>query len=183
MVNEQDVPLIVSTLKLGRIVLLPTDTVYGLVCSALDKDAVKQLFEVKGRVGKPGTIIAGNSKQLLAMGFDADQVATASKYWPGPVSVILPAPPHLAYLHMGLESLAVRIPEPQWLQELLVRSGPLATTSANLPGEPTIGAVKEAKELFGDEVALYIDGGDLSNARASQILRIGDNDVVEQIRS
>jgi tRNA threonylcarbamoyl adenosine modification protein (Sua5/YciO/YrdC/YwlC family) len=182
MVNDQDIPLIVTTLKLGRVIILPTDTVYGLACSALDEDAVKQLYEVKGRVGKPGTIIAANIQQLLAMGFDTDEVATASNYWPGSVSVILSAPPRLAYLHMGLESLAVRLPEPKLLQELLARTGPLATTSANLPGQPTVSTVSEAKELFGDKVSLYIDGGDLSNAKASQILRFGDNGVVEQLR-
>lgn len=175
----KDIEIAVSK---GLVLVLPTDTVYGLVCSAIDKDAVKLLYEVKGRVGKPGTIIAGNIQQLLAMGFDTDEVATASKYWPGPVSVILSAPPNLSYLHMGLESLAVRLPEPEWLQELLTSTGPLATTSANLPGQPIASTVSEAKELFGNKVALYIDGGDLSNAEASRIVRISKDGVIEQVR-
>ncbi len=182
MVKELDFPLIVSSIKIARVVVIPTDTVYGLACSAIDKDAVRQLYEIKGRVGKPGTLIAANVRQLIGMGFEADEVARASAFWPGPVSVILSAPPQLSYLHMGMESLAVRIPEPEWLQNLLLQTGPLATTSANLPGEPTLHKLENIKKVFGAKVALYVDGGDLRGAKASQIIRIYKDGSIEQLR-
>ncbi len=182
MVNKQDISLLASSIESGRIVVLPTDTVYGLACSALNAEVVKRLYEVKGREGKPGTIIAGSIQQLIAMGFDANELGRASAYWHGPVSVVLSAPPQLHYLHMGKKSLAVRIPEPAWLQELLAQTGPLATTSANLPGEPTVSTITDAKKLFGDDVAVYIDGGDLGNALPSQILRLLPDGAVERLR-
>src|SRR6056297_2398867 len=101
---------------------MPTDTVYGLVASAQSPAAVKRLYEVKGREeGKPGTLIAASVEQLAELGFDKSDLEKANAYWPGPVSIVLPAPDSLAYLHMGLESLAVRIPGKPDLIELLKR--------------------------------------------------------------
>lgn len=159
-----------------------TDTVYGLVCSVDFPDSVKKIYSLKGRENKPGTIIAANAEQLLKMGFSADQIDKASQFWPGPVSVILNAPDKLSYLHMGKKSLAVRIPKPEWLRDILDQTGPLATSSANLAGEPTVNTVEQAKKLFGDSVDLYVDGGDLSNSKPSKIVRVKEDGNVEIIR-
>jgi len=150
---------------------MPTDTVYGLVVSAKSPAAVKKLYETKGRIGKPGTIIAASVEQLIELGFSERDLNLASKYWPGPVSIVLPAPKSLEYLHMGLNSLAVRIPNKEELQELLKRTGPLATTSANRPGEPTIEKIEDAESIFGNVVDIYIDGGDISSV-PSEIFKL-----------
>jgi len=137
-------------LSAGKVVAITTDTVYGLACSAKNADAVKRMYRLKQREGKPGTIIAASIKQLFDLGFDSKEVNYANNlFWPAPVSVILDAPDKLEYLHMGKKSLAVRIPEPQWLCNLLEIIGPLATTSANLPGEPTASTTAEAKLILG----------------------------------
>lgn len=147
-----------------KVVCMPTDTVYGLVASAASPGAVMRLYEVKGRENKPGTLIAASIQQLETLGFDAQGLKKAASYWPGPVSIVLPAPDELTYLHMGLYSLAVRIPEKQELVELLKETGPLATTSANRPGEPTVTTIDEAKDIFGDAVSFYVDGGSISGS-------------------
>jgi L-threonylcarbamoyladenylate synthase len=152
-----------AQLTRGGAICMATDTVYGLVCLASSPEAVKRLYEVKGREGKPGTIIAASVAQLVGLGFDADDLAKAQIHWPGPISIVLPAPEKLLYLHMGLESLAVRIPADIELRSLLEQTGPLATTSANRPGEPVVTNIESAKAIFGDKVALYINGGEINN--------------------
>lgn len=174
--------LLITSLGDGDVVVMPTDTVYGLACSALKSEAVKRMYDIKRREGKPGTILAGSIKQLIDIGFSKKAVERANPYWPAPISVILVAPERLSYLHMGIKSLAVRIPAVEELRELLLSTGPLATTSANYPGEPTITRIEEAKLLFAHKVVLYIDGGDKSGAKPSKIIRLLDNGEIETIR-
>jgi len=177
-----DTSELVDVLVSGGVVVTPTDTVYGLVCSTLNTSAVMKMYEIKQRDGKPGTIVAGSVQQLIEMGFDKEEIELASQFWPGPVSVILDAPDSLEYLHMGRKSLAVRIPDLEWLNELLMSTGPLATTSANFPGEPTVTTIEEAKKLFGDKVDLYVDGDEITSAKPSKIVRILPSGDIETIR-
>ncbi|MDO8265827.1 MAG: L-threonylcarbamoyladenylate synthase [Candidatus Saccharibacteria bacterium] len=183
MINPETCKVSVKCLNSGEVVVMPTDTVYGLVSLARNPEAVKKMYEAKQRNGKPGTIIAGSVKQLIEMGFDKQQIMLAEQFWPGPVSVILDAPESLDYLHMGKKSLAVRIPALVWLQEVLEATGPLATTSANLPDEPTVTNIDQAKQIFGDKVDLYSDGGEISGVKPSKIVKITDNGQIEIIRN
>jgi L-threonylcarbamoyladenylate synthase len=172
----------IQKLGVNDVIVLPTDTVYGLACSAWSPDAVARMYAIKRRDGKPGTIIAANADQLYEMGFAKDELARAEAFWPGPVSVILSANSKLAYLHMGKNSLAVRIPADEYLRKLLLQTGPLATTSANFTGEPTVATIEQAKHLFGSTVDHYVDGGDLSERRPSQIIRFLEDGSFERLR-
>lgn len=177
------VEAVISKLKQeGAIAVIPTDTVYGVVARAEDKTAVTRLYELKRRENKPGTLIAANIEQLEALGLKRRYMTAVEQYWPGAVSVIIPcADPNLEYLHKGKMSLAVRIPADKELIALLQQTGPLISSSANDPGEPTATNIDEAKKYFGDEVDFYADGGELSNHQPSTIIRIVD-DAVEVIR-
>lgn len=166
----------------GSIIVIPTDTVYGVVARAQDESAVTRLYELKKRENKPGTVIAASLKQLEELGFKHRYVKAVEQFWPGAVSVIIPlSDPALAYLHQGKMALAVRIPDDKKLQELLQKTGPLMTSSANEPGEPTATTVKQAKAYFEAKVDLYVDGGDLTNHQPSTIIRIID-DAIEVLR-
>lgn len=166
----------------GAVGVIPTDTVYGLVARAQDPIAVDRLYEVKRREAKPGTLIAANIEQLEELGLKRRYLKAVEQYWPGAVSVIIPAAdPELKYLHRGKMSIAVRIPNDPELQKLLKQTGPLATTSANDPGEPTATNVQAAKDYFGDDIDFYVDGGDLSDREPSTVIRIVD-DAVEVLR-
>ncbi len=168
--------------KAGGIAVIPTDTVYGVVARADDEQAVKRLYELKNRERKPGTLIAAGIDQLETLGFKRRYLKAVEQYWPGAVSVIIPAAdPALAYLHQGKMALAVRVPEGEQLQKLLRATGPLLTSSANQPGQPPANTVQEARDYFGDAVDLYMDGGDLSGREPSTIIRIID-DAVEVLR-
>jgi L-threonylcarbamoyladenylate synthase len=172
----------INLIKNGAVVVMPTDTVYGLVCCAKSPEAVKKMYKIKHRSGKLGTIVAASVEQLRNMGFDQKELRLAYKHWPDTVSVVLAAPESLEYLHMGLNSLAVRIPEPMWLRELLEQTGPLATTSANYPDQPTAATIIEAKAIFGNKVDAYFDGGDISNNKSSSIIIINSDGSIKRLR-
>lgn len=168
--------------KAGSIGVIPTDTVYGVVARAVDPSAVARLYELKKREDKPGTIIAANLSQLEELGLKHRYLKAVEQFWPGAVSVVIPVSnPELAYLHQGKMSLAVRIPDDKKLKKLLDQTGPLVTSSANQPGQPTAAKVQQAKDYFGDQVDFYEDGGDLSNHQPSTIVRIID-DAIEVLR-
>lgn len=174
-------PAIPGLLQGGAVGVLPTDTLYGIVCRAADQQAVKRLYGLKRRENKPGTVIAASVEQLVELGLKARYLKAVAQFWPGAVSVIIPAGQELDYLHQGKQSLAVRIPDLAELTGLLEKTGPLLTTSVNKPGEPHAIDINGAKAYFADYVDFYVDGGDLSGHEPSTVIRVVD-DAIEIIR-
>lgn len=172
---------LVAQLKSGAVGVVPSDTVYGLMCTASNLDAVARLYHLKHREHKPGTLIAANIDQLVSLGVKRRYLTAVERFWPGAVSVIIPLGMELEYLHAGKQSLAMRIPDDAPLRALLEQTGPLLTSSANQPGEPPASNVAEAQKYFGDGVDFYVDGGDRSNRPPSTIIRIID-DAIEVVR-
>lgn len=172
-------PEVINLLKSGAIGVLPSDTVYGLMCRAHDERAVRRLYELKSRDHKPGTLIAANVEQLVELGIKLRYLRAVEQFWPGPVSV--ETPHDIDYLNMSTGRQALRIPDDDNIKHLLEQTGPLQTTSANAPGEPVATTVEEAQAYFGDAVDFYVDGGDLSGRPPSTIIRIVD-DAIEVIR-
>ena len=162
--------------KHGEIAVIPTDTVYGVVARAVDAAAVARLYALKSREGKPGTLVAANVDQLIELGIDRHYLTRATEFWPGAVSLITPCGQNLFYIHQGVNSLAVRIPNDKNLLELLQQTGPLLTSSANQPGEPPATIVDEAKAYFGELVDWYEDGGYI-NAEPSTVIKIVGNKI------
>ncbi len=171
---------LVQLLQNGAVGVLPTDTVYGVATSAAQHQAVQRLYALKQRQKKPGTVIAANLGQLEELGFKARYLKAVAQYWPGAVSVVIPCV-DMEWLHQGVGSVAVRIPQNKELDKLLVQTGPLLTSSANTPGSPPAGTMTNAREYFGDAVDFYVDGGDLHGRKASTVIRVVD-DVVEVLR-
>ena len=161
---------------------MPTDTVYGVVARANDPAAVARLYELKKREAKPGTLIAANIQQLEELGLKHRYLKAVEQFWPGAVSIIIPCgDPQLAYLHQGKMSLAVRIPDHKAVAELLQKTGPLLTSSANHPGEEPANTIAEAQKYFANSVDFYVDGGDVSAKQPSTVIRIID-DAIEVLR-
>jgi L-threonylcarbamoyladenylate synthase len=172
----------IDILKNGGVGVLPTDTVYGLAASAHNKEAVARLYALKHREKKPGTIVAASVQQLIELGVDPKQVEQAAKWWPNPLSVIVPTGDNLFYLHQTLDSLPFRIPADENFRKILEQTGPLATSSANQPGEPTSEHVQQAWDYFEDSVDFYVDGGDLSGRAPSTIIRFDAAGNIEVLR-
>ncbi len=177
-ITDHKLPKLLSQGKVG---VIPSDTIYGVVACAADGAAVKRLYELKKREQKPGTIIAASVAQLEELGIKHRYLKAVEQYWPNPLSIIIPTGPELAYLHQGKMTLAIRIPKDEKLQSLLQKTGPLVTTSANTPGDPPANSIASAKKYFKDKVDFYVDGGDLSDRPPSTIIRIID-DAIEVLR-
>lgn len=174
-----DDPAITKQLLEGAVGVLPTDTLYGLVCRAADKAAVTRLYALKARDHKPGTLIAANIDQLVELGIPRRYLTPVQQFWPGAVSV--ETPHSIDYLTQSTGRQGIRIPNHPELLALLAKTGPLQTTSANQPGEPPATVISEAQNYFGDSVDFYVDGGDLSDRLPSTIVKVID-DEIEVIR-
>jgi L-threonylcarbamoyladenylate synthase len=174
-------PEIAKLLQNGAVGIIPTDTIYGVVCLAANKEAVQRLYELKKREEKPGTLTAADIEQLIALGIKKRYLTAVQHFWPNPISVIIPTGFNLQYLDQGKMSLAIRIPKDKNLIGFLKKSGPLLTSSANKPGETPAATVKEAQKYFGNEIDFYVDGGDLRGHQPSTVIRIVD-DAIEVLR-
>ena len=172
-------PQLIKLLDEGAVGVLPTDTVYGLVCSARNKVSVERLYGLKSREKKPGTLIGASVEQIADLGIPKRYLNAVEHFWPGAVSV--ETPHDIEYLTQKTGRQAIRIPAHDELLGLLGQVGPLQTTSANHPTEPTARNIDEAKRYFGDSVDFYVDFGELGNRPPSTIIRVVD-DAIEVIR-
>ncbi len=172
-------PIVVKTLKGGGVGILPTDTIYGVVGSALKRKTVERIYSLRKRSPKkPMIILIGSVAQLKVFGIKIDRNTRAilRKLWPGKMSVILRVKSREArvkfkYLHREMGTLAFRLPKPLWLRRLLKKTGPLVAPSANLKGKPPAETIKEAKKYLGDKVDFYVDAGPL-RSRPSTLVKI-----------
>lgn len=171
----------ISQLLQGAVGVMPTDTVYGLVACANNPAAVARLYSLKQRDKKPGTVIAANIEQLIALGVKPRYLKAVEHLWPNPLSIVLPTGDELAYLHQSLHSLPFRVPAVQSFKDLLEQTGPLVSSSANQPGMPPANDIEEARHYFNDSVDFYVDGGLLKDHAPSTIIRIVD-DAIEVLR-
>ncbi len=151
-----------AVLQGNGIVAFPTDTVYGLGAMAFQPEGIAQLFQAKDR--PPSLAIAvllGNASQLERVSVNPSQgaVRLAERYWPGPLTLVVPRHPNVPDLIAPTPSVGVRVPNHPVALKLLNKSGPLAVTSANLSGaENTLTADEVLAQLSG-RVDLVLDGG------------------------
>ncbi len=155
----------VQVLDAGGLVVLPTDTVYGLAARAADTDATPLIFERKGRgADVPLAVLCADADQAFALVSEVPPAARrlADAHWPGPLTMVLPRRPDLGWaLGRPEHTIGVRCPDHDFVRALAARVGPLATTSANRHGSPTpLEASDAATSLLGD-VELVVDGGRL----------------------
>jgi L-threonylcarbamoyladenylate synthase len=161
---------IAALLKADQIVILPTDTIYGIHALAVSVTAVERIFSAKERErGKPLPVLFSNITQLEMTALLSSQLRDAlAQIWPAPMTAIVPLKNSLP-ASSGAATLAARIPATAWLRDLLALTGPLASTSVNLSGQtPAINPAEFSPELLG-RVAGVADGGVLEG-RASTIV-------------
>jgi L-threonylcarbamoyladenylate synthase len=153
--------LVITSLNNGGVGVLPTDTIYGVVASALNRDAVERLYRLKARTPtKPFIILIADSSDLEKFGIAVDRLTDSliNQLWPGPVSIILPCgKDEFLYLHRGTNTLAFRLPADEALRAFLRETGPLVAPSANPEGKEPATTKEEAEKYFGARVDFYID--------------------------
>ena len=148
----------------GELVVMPTDTVYGIAADAFQPSAVKALVEAKGRTlaAPPPVLVPGiQTLDALAEHVPDSVRALVDAFWPGPLTVILPARSTLDWdLGETRGTVALRMPDDRIALELLSETGPLACSSANLTGQPPARTGAEAFEALGEAVAVVLDAGE-----------------------
>ena len=163
---------IVAVLERGGVVVLPTDTVYGLAALASSPAAVERVFELKGRQADvPIAVLCASADQALELAepvAGADRVA--ARFWPGPLTLVLPRRAGLD-LHLGEpeHTIGLRVPDHELVRAVAARVGPIAATSANRHGAPTPPTAHEAGASLVGEPDLVVDGGRL-DATASTVI-------------
>ena len=163
-------PRLAELLALGGVGVIPTDTIYGLVCAAHHRGAIAKHYSLKQRERQPGTTIAASVAQLERLGFPPETLTKVQHVWPNALSVEMRADTIPPYLKVNQSVMAARIPNHPDLLELLAVTGPLMTTSANPPSAPASRTIDEAVTYFGDEVDFYVDAGDLGERPPSTII-------------
>lgn len=176
---------LIKVLKADGVVVMPTDTIYGMVGKAESESTVNRIYKIRKRTeNKPSIILIGDAKELekFSIILSEKQKNKIKKYWPGSVSIVFDClDDKFKYLHKGTKTLAFRIPNPQRLRDLLVKAGPLIAPSANIEGLLPAKTVLEAKEYFRNSVDLYLDGGKLER-QASKVIKLHKDGSVAVFR-
>lgn len=177
--------MIANVLRAGGVGVMPTDTIYGIVGSALNKRSVERIYRLRKRnLKKPMIILISSLADLKTFGIvpRAASRKILRRVWPGKVSVILPCrSKRFAYLHRGTNGLAFRMPKPVWLNKFLKKTGPLVAPSANTEGAVPARTVGEAKKYFGDKIDFYVDAGRIVSEPSTLIeVRKGGVQLIRQ---
>ncbi|TMQ98493.1 threonylcarbamoyl-AMP synthase [Actinomadura soli] len=164
----------VSAVRRGELIVLPTDTVYGVGADAFLADAVRKLLDAKGRGRQmPPPVLVGSVRAATAL---VDDLGTygqdlVDEFWPGALTLVCRANPNLMWdLGETKGTVALRMPMHDLAVELLKETGPMAVSSANLSGRPAARDVEEAEKMLGESVSVYLDGGVSGHADPSTIV-------------
>lgn len=158
----------------GSLLVIPTDTVYGIAADAFSPSGVQALLDAKGRSrDMPPPVLVPSATTLFALtdGLDETAIELSNRFWPGALTIICHAQPSLQWdLGETHGTVAVRMPDHEHTLELLESTGPLAVSSANKTGMQAAQSVDEARDMLGDSVALYLDAGPVPGVGSSTIV-------------
>ena len=186
-ITKQEFDLIVDYLQQGKVIVYPTDTIYGLGCLATDKKAIREIYKIKKRNKKKSMLILASSFNMVKKYcfLSSAQERFLKKIWPGPVSVILKSRNLLPReLTGGKDSMAVRLPKNNFLIKIIRRVGrPIVSTSINISGRKSLIDVDNTEKYFGAEKPdLVVDAGELKG-KPSRLIDVRDMDDIKVLRS
>lgn len=165
-----------EVLRDGKLVVVPTDTVYGVAADAFNATGTRRIFGAKRRSRRfPLPVLVRSPKQLLGLCPQVPEAADRlmAAYWPGPLTIVVPADPGLQWdLGDNRGTVAVRMPLDDLTLDLIRQVGPIATTSANLSGQEAATTAQDAHLQLGDLVELYLDDGQRDDSTASTIVDV-----------
>jgi len=175
--SQSSISEAIRVIKVGGLVIYPTDTIYGLGCDPFDTLAVKRLIDAKGQRKKPLPILAydiEHVKIVAEMTEAAEKLAR--KFWPGPLTMVLKKKPRLPQtVTFGRDTVGVRVPNHPVALELLRRcDGLLIGTSANISGKKSTATAEDAANQLGDKVDLILDGGRTTLGKGSTVINMAD---------
>ena len=172
--REQGLAEAALAVQRGGLVILPTDTVYGIGADAFDPASVRRLLAAKGRgrdMPPPVLVSTPTTLDALAVGVPSYARALVQELWPGPLTVVCRQQPSLQWdLGDTRGTVAVRMPDDEVALALLERTGPLAVSSANRTGMPAATDADEAERMLGESVDVLLDDGPRPSAEPSTII-------------
>lgn len=172
--REAAIDAAAMAIRQGRLIVLPTDTVYGLAADAFSPDAVGALLDAKGRgreMPPPVLVSAATTLDALAVGIPSYARALVEEFWPGALTIVCRQQSSLQWdLGETRGTVAVRMPDDEVALAVLERTGPLAVSSANLSGRPAARDADEAEAMLGEHVEVIVDAGTTLGAEASTIV-------------
>lgn len=175
-IDEAAMDAAVSAIRNGELIVLPTDTVYGIAADAFNKVAVQRLLDAKGRTRQmpPPVLIAQLATvDALAINIPSYARSMMEQLWPGALTLIFHEQPSLQWdLGITHSTVAVRMPADDRALAVLNTTGPLAVSSANRTGADAALSIDEAQAQLGDSVAVYLDGGPAALGEASTIVDV-----------
>jgi L-threonylcarbamoyladenylate synthase len=160
--NVEAVQTALDILQRGGLVAFPTDTVYGVGALAFDGKAVESIYVAKMRpIEKAIPVLIADAADMEKVGMDIPEVAyqLAARFWPGPLTCIIPKQPTLPEAVSATDTVGVRVPDHEVARTLLRAAGPMAVTSANISGQPSPSTAQEVFAQLGGRIDLIIDGG------------------------
>lgn len=163
----------VLTLQQGGIVAIPTDTVYGVAAALSHPEAIERLYAVKGREHtKAIAVLLGSAAQLgqVALEPGPEALRLAQRFWPGALTLVVPRQPSLPANLTQTDNVGVRVPDHALAQQLLLASGPLAVTSANLSGQPDALNAQAVLSQLGGRIEAILNGGSTPGAVPSTVV-------------
>jgi L-threonylcarbamoyladenylate synthase len=173
-ISERDFDQILSVLRAGGVIGFPTDTAYGLGADPFNEAAVDRIFEIKGRTERKAILLVVSSRAMLQQVAQPSALfdRVADTFWPGPLTLVLPAVPSLpSKLTGGSATIGVRLPDAAFATSLAERLGkPLTATSANRSDMPAAVTAEEVSAQLGDSIDVLIDGGRLPARAGSSLL-------------
>ena len=161
-IPASEIKTALKILQSGGIVAFPTDTVYGLGSLAFDNTAIESMYTAKDRpIEKAIPILIGDLSDLDQVAVDVPDMALhfAARFWPGPLTCVIPKKQTLPSAVSATPTVAVRIPDHSDARALLRAAGPMAVTSANISGQPSPSTAQEVYEQLNGRIPLILDGG------------------------
>lgn len=184
--TQQQIQEHYNNLKKGAVIAFPTDTVWGIGCLPDNEVACQKIYSIKQRDGKKPLILLGEKiDDFLPYIQELPPLAKelASKYWPGALTIIVKKSPFVGdYISSGMDTVGLRIPNHPVLLEILKKTGPLATTSANLSGEPAAMNFEQTNDYVGTQVEFILDDFTIASQGIESTVIIIDNDKYKVLR-
>ncbi len=172
---------VVEALRRGEVVIIPTDTVYGLAADPASPEAMRRLFELKERPGgvPVAVLVASLSQASNLVEVTPAFSQLAERHWPGALTIVADGNQTGQQLHLGeVTTVGVRLPDHDLIRACAAEFGPIAATSANRHGEPTITDPSELEAAFGNDVSVIVDGGVLDGTASTVVDATSDPLVV-----
>ena len=174
--REEALEAAASAIQQGELVVIPTDTVYGLAADAFDQQSVQALLDARGQArSAPPAVLISSATTLDALAAGVPEYARrlVDRFWPGPLTILCKQQPSLQWdLGDTRGTVAVRMPDHRLALELLERTGPMAVSSASLTGHLAATDADQAEEMLGDEVVVIIDDGPSPGGLTSTIVDV-----------